>query len=144
MLMVDGARDSLDVRAQQLVQAAGLIVVLVSVIKLPQILATPSLWGRLAFGVAFLAFTGMVWAALRVWWPRDYGAPGNGLAEWDDTYYRSLIVDDEEGFKQVWADYQGLIDLLAAVNLRKARWLQWAMALFLIQIAGLLAVALLA
>lgn len=144
MTMADGARDSLDARAQQLVQAAGLIVVIVSVIKLPQVLAGPSFLGRLAFAVAFFAFTGMVWAALRVWWPRQYGTPGTSLAEWDETYYRSLIVDDEEGFKQVYADYQGVVDLLVAVNLRKARWLQWAMVLFLVQIAGLLGLALLA
>lgn len=143
MAMVDGARDSLDARAQQLVQAAGLIIVLVSVIKLPEILAQPAPWSRIAFAFAFFVFLGMVWLALRVWWPRSYGTPGGSLEDWEMVYQNSLNVSDDQSFMQVWTDYQRTIDLLIGVNIRKARYLKGAMALFLVQIAGLLAMALL-
>lgn len=142
--MMDGARDSLDARAQQLVQAAGLIIVLVSIFKLPEVLTSSAPWGRLAFAVAYLVFIAMVGLALGVWWPTKYAIPGPGLAEWKEVQSDYLNQSDEENPMKVWADYQGTIDILTDVNQRKARWLKGAMILFLIQIAGLLAVALLA
>ncbi len=142
--MMDGARDSLDVRAQQLIQAAGLIIVLVSIFKLPEVLTSSASWGRLAFAGAYLVFVAMMGLALRIWWPADFALPGPGLAEWDDVQSNYLNLSDEENPMKVWADYQGAINVLEMVNKRKARWLKGAMVLFLIQIAGLLGLALLA
>lgn len=143
LAMVDNARDSLDSRAQQLIQAAGLIMVLVSAIRLPAALDGQTSLGRISFAVAFAVFIGMVSLALRVWWPTTFGTPGPDLSQVDLVYSNYIEADDKDSGLQIWADYQGTIDVLVAVNERKARYLKGAMALFLVQIIGLLFMALL-
>jgi len=138
--MAASARASIDQRSQQLVQAAGLILVLTGLVKVPVLLVQSTLLTRVALVIAFFAFAGMIGLSLRIWWPQSFTGPGS--QNWDEVWQSKIAAEEEEAFVQVFADYKGAINDLEAVNKQKAKNLKVALILFGVQIAGLFVVAL--
>ena len=133
--MAASARASIDQRSQQLVQAAGLILVLTGLVKVPVLLVQSTLLTRVALVIAFFAFAGMIGLSLRIWWPQSFTGPGS--QNWDEVWQSKIAAEEEEAFVQVFADYKGAINDLEAVNKQKAKNLKVALILFGVQIAGL-------
>lgn len=139
--MLDGARDTLDARGLGLVQAAGLVLVLAGVVRLPGFVLAPvdQGWALAAVAVAFLAFGGMVGLFLGAMAPLVYTLPGT--LDWDELGERYLGAEEEDCFNQVLSNLIEAIEKMMAVNRRKGRCLRWAIGLFLVQVVGLLAMA---
>ena len=138
--MASDARTNIDNRASALLQAGGLVLVLVSVVKLPAFVLQPTPIAKIGIAIALLTFAGMLIFTLLSLMPRAYAAPTT--RDWDTLQQRYLLVDETTCFDQVLADVLGAIDSLEAINKRKALYLKLSMLLFLLQIVGLLALAL--
>lgn len=137
--MVTSARASLDQRSQQLVQAAGLILVLTGLIRMPGLLTQSTLVTRIALVAAFLAFAGMIGLSLRIWWPERFAGPGT--QDWELVWTTKIAAEEEASFAQVFSDYKAAIEDLQIINEQKARHLKIAMILFGLQIISLFVLA---
>lgn len=140
LAMTADARTSIDNRASALLQASGLLLVLVGVVKLPDFVLQPSTFATLALIVAFLAFAGMVALTLITLKPRVFPVPVTD--DWDVISTRYLQASEEACYDQVISDLLAAIDMMEAINKRKAAYLKFSMLLFVVQIVGLLTLAL--
>lgn len=138
--MTADARTSIDNRASALLQASGLLLVLVGVVKLPDFVLQTSTFATIALIVAFLAFAGMVALTLITLKPRAFPVPVTD--DWDVISTRYLQASEEACYDQVISDLLASIDMMEAINKRKAAYLKLSMLLFVAQIVGLLALAL--
>lgn len=139
LAMTSDARTNIDNRANALLQSGGLLLLLVSVVKLPAFVLQPSPLATVALALAFVTFAGMVIATLRAIAPRAFPTPMTD--DWDAIYSKYLEVSEEACFDQVLSDLLGAIDMMEAINKRKAFYLKASMLLFVVQIVGLLAVS---
>lgn len=138
--MVDNAGNHLDSKALGLLQAASLVLALVAVLGLPGRLTALSGVGLFGLIVAVLAFGAMIVLALIAWYPRPYFAPGSEV--WDDVWAKYIVADTMSAYLQVISNYDALIELLAARNRIKGQALIGAAIVFVVQIVGLLILAL--
>jgi hypothetical protein len=95
---------------------------------------------KIGIAIGFLAFAGMVLLALSATRPSD--SPMPGADSWDKIYDKYVTVEIENAFDQVLVDSLEAYRLLCDLNQHKATRLQWSIALFGIQLAGLLLLAL--
>lgn len=138
--MVDNAGNHLDSKALGLLQAASLVLALVAVLGLPGRLTALSGVGLFGLIVAVLAFGAMIVLALVAWYPRPYFAPGSEV--WDDVWAKYIVADTMSVYLQVISNYDELIGLLTARNRIKGQALVGAAIVFVVQIVGLLILAL--
>lgn len=138
--MVDNAGDHLDSKALGILQAASLVLALVAVLGLPGRL--PGLHGLALAGlvIALLAFGSMIVLAVIAWYPRAYFAPGSN--DWDKVWAEYLVADTTSVYLKVIANYDGLIELFGIRNHIKGKALIGSTVLFVVQLAGLLVLAL--
>lgn len=134
---MDEANDALDNKALSLLQASGFILTLVSALRLPGLMTTPSLWVWLPVSVGFLTFLVMVGLSLAAWFPRTSGTPGR--FDFDEIYDKYVVADRDNCFHQVIADFLGAYEILLDANKRKTSTLRWAVILFGVQTAALFA-----
>lgn len=134
---LDEANDALDNKALSLLQASGFILTLVSALRLPGLVTTPSLWVWLPVLAGFVTFLAMLGVTLAAWFPRTSGTPGK--FDFDVIYDKYVDVDRNECFHQVVADFLGAYEILLDANKRKVTALKWAIILFGVQIAALFA-----
>lgn len=138
--MVDNAGDHLDSKALGLLQAASLVLALVAVLGL--ITRLPGLSGFALVGlvIALLAFGSMIVLALVAWYPRPMFAPGS--KDWDTVWANYLVADTTSVYLQVISDYDELTRLFETRNRIKGRALTSSSVLFVVQLIGLLVLAL--
>jgi hypothetical protein len=141
--MIDQANNSLDTKATQLLQASGLIVALVSVLSIPSFV-TSRLTHLMEAGiaVAFLVFVLMIGLSILAWSPGKHVIPGS--ADWNEMYNRYILVDSERCFDQILSDCTEAIESSKSANSRKGDLLKWSASLLVVQIGGLMMIALLA
>jgi hypothetical protein len=137
---IDRANEQLDAKALQLLQAAGLILVLVGALEIPKFITSdPTLWARSGIFVGFLAFAGMVYLLASTVKPGAACAPGS--QDWNEIYDEYLIVKLDDSYNKVLVDCLETFDRLSDLNQGKAKSLQWAIFLFVLQVTGLLTLA---
>lgn len=132
--------DHLDSKASTLLQSASFIIALIGALKIPDVFTSPSGWALLGLGVAFLAFAGMLLLALLAWRPSTVNLPAP--QDWDFLFDRYVYEDAEGCFVQILADLNDATDTSIDRNAAKARFVTWSVWLFMVQIAGLLLLAL--
>lgn len=135
---LDQAGTHLDSKALGMMQSAGIILALVTAVSLP--LSTPTLAGKVALGAAFLAFVAMIWLSTRAWFPRAYYMPGT--RDWQDLFTKYVQADLDQAFVQTLSNYREGIKILETANIQKGVSIRWSAGLFVVQIVGLLIVAL--
>lgn len=140
LAMVADARTNIDNRANALLQSGILLLLLVSAIKLPAFVQQPSPLVSVALALAFLTFAGMVAANLLALAPRPFPTPT--ADNWDAIHTKYLQADEETCYNQVLSDTIAAIDMMEAINKRKALYLKASMVLFVLQLVGLLGLAL--
>lgn len=136
----DQANDHVDGKALGLIQAASLLVAVSAALILPY--WTAGGMGVLVLAAALVAFAGMLVCAALAWSPNVVTLPGP--LDWDEIYDSYLTPDPQACFDQMLSDALRSIQLAQAVNVRKARYLQWSMALFVMLILALAGFAILA
>lgn len=132
--------DHLDNKATALLQAGGLVIALTGVVKIPEFVATPTLWAGLGIAIAFLAFAGMILLAVLAWRPSSFAHAGG--IEWDEIFDDYLLVDAEKCFNQVLSDLTSAIQQNFARNTAKSRYVHLSALLFAAQVVGVLVLAL--
>ena len=142
MNKIDQAGDILTSRAVGLLQASSLLLVLVGVVRLPSFLLAPhpAPWAQASLAVAFLAFAGMIGLFIFALLPRTYPLPGTNV--WEEIFDGYLNVSEDACFDQVLSDTLRATELMASISRRKAFCLQASLVLFLLQVVGLLGLAL--
>jgi hypothetical protein len=141
--MIDQANASLDTKATQLLQGSGLIVALIGVLSFPSFATShPTPLMKVGIAVAFFAFLMMVGLSILAWSPRDYHLPGS--VDWDEMYKKYILVDGKSSFGQVLSDCARAIELSRVINIRKGKMVYWSAFLLIVQIGGLMILALLA
>jgi hypothetical protein len=135
------ANDHLDDKALSLLQAAGLILALVGALEIPGFVATsePALWAKVGISLGFAAFVAMVVTVALAWRPGASHLPGT--QDWNKVYDKYVTVELNHSFDKVLVDAMEVYDRIAAINIVKAKRLRWAVWLFLLQIIGLLILA---
>jgi len=138
----DQANDSLDSKATQLLQAGGLIVALVTALSFSTFFASPgsTTSAKAGIAVACLAFVGMIGLSIAAWSPKESGAPGS--LDWAQMYDRYILVDDETCYNQILSDCTEAIASSKAVNIRKGNLVKWSAFLLVLQLGGLVILAL--
>lgn len=137
---ITASNDRLDDKAMALLQGAGLLLVLIGALRLPAFVTNPNLWGWLGLAVGFLAFAAMILLLTLSWYPGV--SPSPGAQDWDNIYDRYITVDKDACFDQILVNVLESYDLKLSLNRVKARRLKWGVWLFLLQIVGLLILAL--
>jgi len=138
---LDQANDRLDNKAVMLLQSSSLIFALIGGLQFPKIIYTPTWPVLAAIAASFLAFLAMVYLLLTVWMPGEYTLPGAN--DWATLHHDYLWVPAPACFTQILDDCTAAYQSLKTSNARKAVRLKWAVALFAVQITGLLTLALL-
>lgn len=138
--LVMQAGESLDRKGMGMMQAAGVLLALAGVIRLPAFVLGPvNGWQAGAVGVAFLSFAGLLGLTLWAWRPGRYALPGvSDRGELQEVY---LGAEEEDAFLQVLGDCVDAIEAQRQANGWKARRVRWAMVLFVVQVVGLLGLA---
>lgn len=137
---VNQTGEQLDNKAATLVQAGGLIIALVGVVKIPDFVGSPTPWAIASIALAFLAFAGMVVCAQLAWTPSRSVLPGT--QDWDFLSTNYLNEDVPGCFDQILSDLFEAIRTHRQRNDHKAWLVSLAAWLFMAQIVGVLALAL--
>lgn len=137
---LDQANSSLDNKAMALIQAASLIFALIGALQFPDAIHDHTVHVLAAIAASFLIFMAMVFFLTKVWSPGDYALPGTN--DWDKMFSDYLWVDGDKCYTQILDNCTEAYARLKCSNKLKARRLTIAVYLFLLQIAGLLVIAL--
>lgn len=139
---LDSGGDHLDNKAMGLIQAAGLIIALTGVVAIPSAFTSGNLSFLATVGivVAFSAFICMIVAALNAWFPSIQKLPGT--LDWGEMNDHVLQKDIERGYAQILLDCIDSIEKNQARNFEKAKWVKVSAVLLVLQVLGLLVVAL--
>lgn len=135
------AGDHLDNKAAAILQAGSLIIALVGAVSIPPVLAQqspPILLGGLAFALA--VFAGMLVCALLAWQPRDYRVPGS--TSWNSMWNNYVNAGLQDAFAQILSNIQAATETHERRNALKARYVTWGTWLLVLQVAGILLIAL--
>lgn len=139
---LDRANEKLDDKALGLLQASSLIIILVGALQFPGFIrGEVPLLAKLGIGFGFVVFLLMVYFISKTWSPTD--SPMAGPREWNELYNEYIFKDRETAYNRILAGYDKSQTMMLELNARKARSLQGAIFLFILQIGGLLAVAML-
>jgi hypothetical protein len=133
--MDDGAGDALDAKADRLLQAGSLVIVIFGLINVANLFvqdANP--WAFVVLAVATAAFLAMVIILLIVSRPQDFELPGTN--DFSDINRNNLEVTTEEAYLQSLANVINSIEFLGEQNQIKARYIRISAILFIVQIVG--------
>lgn len=140
MEMTNSNGDHLDNKAATLLQSGAFIIALVGAVKIPSYVYAPNTAATIGIIIAFAAFAGMILLALRAWFPSDVKLPGT--IDWAFLWNEYVYAAGEEFFNQMLSDVQDVITESIARNAIKARCVTYATWLFIVQIVGILILAL--
>lgn len=132
--------DHLDNKATALMQAGGLVIALTGVVKIPGFASNPTAWAAVGISLAFLAFAGMILAAVKAWNPSNFSHAG--AIEWDEMFNAYLLKDVQDCYSQELYDLSSAIEDMFARNISKGKYVRLSALLFAIQIVGVLILAL--
>lgn len=131
----------LDGKAATILQAGGLIIALVGATSLPAFVYAPvTIWQKVALAAAFLAFLGMVLAALRAWRPSEFASPGT--LDWNELFTDYIYQDIDTCYEVALNNLLETTRHTLQRNQAKAKWVNISVYLFGLQIAAVLALAL--
>lgn len=134
------ANEHLDTKALGLLQASGLIFMLIGDLKFPALFFNdPGFWPLAGIGLGFLAFTAMIGLAVWSWSPANFPTPGS--RDWDEIYDTSITVEADHSFDQILANCLEAYRLNRTINRQKSWLVRLSLGLFLVQIVGLLILA---
>lgn len=140
LAVVDKANDHVDGKALGLIQSASLLIAVASALILPNWTAEGT--GVLVLASALVVFAGMLVCATLAWAPNVTSSPGS--LDWDEIYDLYLTPEAPACFDQMLSDTLRAIQLTQTVNTRKARYLHWSMALFVLLIMAVAGFAVIA
>lgn len=134
------AGDHLDNKASIILQSGSLIIALVGVVALPSVIAQQAPTVQLV-GLAFalLMFAGMIMCALLAWRPSDFSIPG--ATDWDAMYNDYVNETLANAYAQVLSNIMNTTDKHAQRNRVKAKYVTWGAWLLVLQVAGILVIA---
>jgi hypothetical protein len=136
------ASDSLDNKANALLQVSGLIVALSSVVAIPGfVIDTPTTGVKIGIGVAFVAFAAMVGLSLLAALPNKLELPGT--LDWHDLHQNYVFETHDGCFAHLLSDCVQSIEQIRAQNARKATLIRVSAGLFVVLLLGLFSTALL-
>lgn len=132
--------DHLDNKASTLLQAGAFIIALVGAVKIPAYVYTPNTLATIGIIIAFAAFAGMILLALRAWFPSNVTLPAT--VDWDFLWQEYVYETPEGCLNQILTDLNNVTVEYIARNAIKARCVTWSTWLFIVQIIGVLILAL--
>ncbi len=136
-------REHLDSKAGTILQAGGLVITLTGAVAIPTIVTqNPTGWTLAGLAFAFALFLGMILCALLAWRPSDHTLVGP--TEWDALYNEYVNETLDQCFAHVISNLLGATERNGAWNDRKANLVGLAGWLFAAQVAGILALAVVA
>ncbi len=138
--MVVRAGNNLDGKALGLLQAASLVLALFGVLGLSERLPNLTGWALVGLIVALVAFASMIGLSVVAWKPRSFFLPGS--RDWNEMWATYVVADTTTVYLQVISDYNRLIKVFEARNDIKGQSVIGAAAMFVVQIVGLLILAL--
>lgn len=135
------ASDSLDNKANALLQVSGLIVALSSVVAIPGfVFDNPTTGVKIGIGVAFVAFAFMVGLSLLAALPNKIELPGT--LDWDELYQNYVLETPDGCFEHLLSDCVQSIEQIKGQNARKANLVRLSAGLFIVLLIGLFSIAL--
>lgn len=138
---VDRTGEHLDGKAGTILQAGSLIIALTGATTLPSLVAgSQSPYVLAALSVGFLAFIGMTACAVWAWRPSDHKLVG--AETWEDSFTMYINQEPEKAYQQVLFDLLESVGPNMATNARKARYVTLATWLLVLQVVGILVIAL--
>lgn len=138
---VDRTGEHLDSKASAVLQAGSLIIALTSATALPSVISgSQSPYGVAGLAVGFLAFIGMTACAMLAWRPQDHKLVG--AYTWDDFFDLYISKELDDAYNQVLFNLSDAITINMAVNAIKAKYVTWATWLLVLQVVGILVIAL--
>jgi hypothetical protein len=138
---VDRTGEHLDGKASAVLQAGSLIIALTSATTLPSLVSSqPSPPVLAGLAVGFLAFIGMTVCAILAWRPQEHKQVG--ATTWDDLFDMYISKEMDDAYNQVLYDLSCAITANMAANERKARYVALATWLLVLQVVGILVLAL--
>lgn len=138
---VDHTGEHLDSKASTVLQAGSLIIALTSATTLPSIVASQAtLWVIIGMAIGSLAFIGMTVCAILAWRPLDHKLVGE--PDWDSFYDKYISKEKDDAVAQVLSNLATSTTHNMAANERKARFVTWGTWLLVVQVVGILVIAL--
>jgi hypothetical protein len=137
---VDRTGEHLDGKAATVLQAGSLIIALTSATTLPSLVgAQPSPWMLGGLVCGFLAFIGMTICAILAWRPGDHKLSGS--PDWDNFFDLYISQEMDDAYNQVLSNLGIAVAANMATNARKARYVTLATWLLVLQVVGILVLA---
>lgn len=138
---VDRTGEHLDGKASAILQAGSLIIALTGATTLPSLVgAAPAPPVLAGLAVGCLAFIGMTVCAILAWHPSDHKLVGS--PDWDKYFDLYISKELDDAYNQILADFSHATSLNMVANARKARYVMWATWLLVLQVVGILVIAL--
>lgn len=132
--------EHLDGKAGTILQAGSLIIALTGATTLPSLVSSQlSGWMLAGTSIGFLAFIGMTVCAILAWRPTNYQMAGS--ASWDNYFDLYISKEVDDAYNQVLYSLTQVITANMAANTRKARYVTLGTWLLVVQVVGILAIA---
>jgi hypothetical protein len=138
---IDRTGEHLDGKAAAILQAGSLIIALVGATTLPSLVTNSTMpWVLAGAATGFVAFIGMTICAVLAWRPSEHKYVGS--LSWDNFFDLYISKELDDAYNQVLINLSDAIKANIAANERKARYVTLGTWLLVLQVAGILVIAL--
>lgn len=135
------SNDGLDTKAGILLQSSSIIIGLIGVLRIPNyVTSNPPFWVQVGIAIAFIIFLIMLGLSMWAWQPHKMYIPGS--TEWDKLYLNYIQPDVDEMRQRMISDRLTTVERLRELNKIKSDTITWSAGLLMVQIIGLLVIAL--